>query len=110
MTPESIKQIIENLKTKGFEPTHQTIEKNITEVHYQSSYVMFQHTTDLPSVELSLPIHYDMTFDQTNINYLNKKGITYWEIHKHWLKFIYQPKDEKDLEKTLQELLETYDY
>lgn len=110
MTPESIQKIIENLKTQGFENTYQTIEKYGTEVHYQSSQITFQHNTDILTIDLALPIHYDMTFDQTNIDYLNKKGIKYWEIHKHWLTFTYQTKDEQDLEETLKELLETYDY
>ena len=110
MTPESIQKIIENLKTQGFEPTHQNVKKYDTEVHYQSSQVIFQHNTDIPTIGLAMPIHYDMTFDQTNIDYLNKKGVKYWEIHKHWLEFTYQAKDEQDLEETLKELLKTYDY
>lgn len=110
MELKTIENIIENLKTQGFKPTHQTVKKYNTEVRYQSSYVLFQHNTDVLSVDLTLPIHYDITFDQTNIDYLNKKGVKYWEIHKHWLEFTYQAKNEQDLEETLKEFLETYDY
>lgn len=78
MELKTIEQIIENLKTQGFEPKHQTVNKHDTEVRYQSSYVLFQHNTDVLSVDLALPIHYDMTFDKTNIDYLNKKGFKYW--------------------------------
>lgn len=73
MELKTIENIIENLKTQGFKPTHQTVKKYDTEVRYQSSYVLFQHNTDVLSVDLTLPIHYDITFDQTNIDYLNKK-------------------------------------
>lgn len=110
MELKAIEKIIENLNKKGFKTEYQKIEENNTEVHFQSSQIIFQHNTNIPTINLALPIHYDMTFDQTNIDYLNSKDIKYWEIHKHWLEFTYQAKNEKDLEKTLEELLETYDY
>lgn len=110
MKQESIQKIIENLKTKGFEPNSITETENDTDVHYQSSFIAFQKNTSKPTIEASLPIHYEMTFDQSNIDYLNNKGIEYWSIEKHWLTFTYKAKDEQDLENTIQELLETYDY
>ena len=110
MKSKSIQKIIKNLKAKGFEPESITETKHDTQVYYESSFIMLQKNTSKPIIGVSLPISYEMTFDQSNIDYLNNKGIKYWSIHKHWLEFSYQAKDEKDLEETIEELLETYNY
>lgn len=59
------------------------------------------------SIDAVLRLDYRVTFDQENVDFLN--SITnYWSIYKHWIAFNFKPKNEKNLENTLYDLLKTY--
>ena len=111
MNPESLQNIIDNLKSEGVETKSVTKKSNDIYVDYDKLQIHIDKNED--TVYFSIRIGYDtknlpVTFSKEKADYLANKGIDDWSIYKYWLEFYYSNKDEKDLETTLKELLEEY--
>lgn len=104
MTNALIPKLLPNLKRK---PTYQDEKDNRFEMRFSECW--FTINTDNLHLEATIRIDYDLTFSMDNVHYLLDKGINNWYIYKHFLKFSYAPLDEKDLQQTLIDLLETYE-
>jgi hypothetical protein len=108
MNTQTIKKIIENIKSYGYHPDTINHNEKYIDIHYDSINFSFDTSHKPLAITVNANIEYRMTFDQENIEYLNSKGITKWSIYKYWLTFTYYPSNEKDLEDTLKDLLDAY--
>jgi hypothetical protein len=107
MKQEQIEKIIENLDKKGHHLVNKTINENSIVLEYGDCRFTLNFNRNPMSINAVLRLDYRVTFDQENVDFLN--SITnYWSIYKHWIAFNFKPKNEKDLEDTLYDLLKTY--
>lgn len=106
MTNIQIEKIIETLTNNGHKPECVQHDENKTKLEYDNAYITIYHENLF--TEFSVRFDYDLTFDNENVKYLNKKGVKYWSIYKHWLQLNYQPNDENELESTIEVILDTY--
>lgn len=107
MKPEQIEKIIENLDEQGYHLVNKTINENSIVLEYGDCRFTLNFNRSPMSIDAVLRLDYRVTFDQENVDFLN--SITnYWSIYKHWIVFNFKPKNEKDLEDTLYNLLKTY--
>ena len=106
-TDIKIEKMIEKLTTNGRKPKRVQHEEMKTKLEYENAYITIYHENLF--TEFSVRFDYHVTFDNENVEYLNKKGVQYWSIYKHWLQFNYQPNNENELESTIEGMLDTYD-
>ena len=107
MNKEQIENIIESLNKKGHHLVNKTINENSIVLEYGDCRFTLNLNNSPISIEAVLRLDYGVTFDQENVDFLN--SITnYWSIYKHWIAFNFKPKNEKNLEDTLYDLLKTY--
>lgn len=107
MTNIQIEKIVETLTNHEHKPKRVQHEEMKTKLEYENAYITIYHENLF--TEFSVRFDYHLTFDNEIVEYLNKKGVQYWSIYKHWLQLNYQPTDENELESTIEVILDTYD-
>ena len=107
MNKETIETIIANLAKKGYNIERKEIKDKTIYVDYGDCMFYFEFGNAELNVRAVLKLDYKLTFDQENVDYLNTIT-SYWSIYNNWIRFVYVPKDEQELEDTLLQLLESY--
>lgn len=107
MNENKIETILNKLAEHGYKIRAKAIELEKLKIEYNYCKFVFNLQNSNLVIEGFIKFNNRTTFAKEDSLFLNSIA-HYWSIYNNWIRFIYVPKDEQELEETLLQLLESY--
>lgn len=107
MDENKIETILNKLAEHGYKTRAKTTELEKLKVEYNYCKFVFNLQNNNLVIEGFIKFNNRTTFAKEDSLFLNSIA-PYWSIYNNWIRFVYVPKDEQELEDTLLQLLENY--
>lgn len=107
MNENKIETILNKLAEHGYKTRAKITELEKLKVEYNYCKFVFNFQNNNLVIEGFIKFNNRTTFAKEDSVFLNSIA-SYWSIYNNWIRFVYVPKDEQELEDTLLQLLESY--
>lgn len=107
MDENKIEIILNILAEHGYKTRAKTIELEHLKIEYNYCKFVFNLQNNNLVIEGFIKFNNRTTFTKEDSLFLNSIA-PYWSIYNNWIRFVYVPKDEQELEEILLQLLENY--
>lgn len=104
---EQIESVIEDMLSRGYTPDSKTVKDNRISLQYGGCEFTLNIENNQLVVDAYISIDYHTLFDQEDVDWLNSVT-NHWKIYKNSLTFSFTPNDEKELETTLLDAIQSY--
>lgn len=107
MNKEAIEQIINNLTKYGYKFHSETTDDEAISCALKKSQILFNFKNKVLNLCV-VRFQYKLPITEDEVIFLNELNRSPFYFHKYWLDFVYEPKDEKELENVMKFFLDNY--